>query len=74
MISLKKLEVRGYAKMRNGFKKYFVAIWVLATSLFLYELTIGFSAHWITGLTNYLYVVSLIFLFLFKKLLGNLDF
>jgi len=50
--------------MRKGFKKYFIAILIISSVFFLIELLFGFAANWMIKSVNYLYVTSLIFLFI----------
>jgi hypothetical protein len=50
--------------MRKGFKNYFIAIWIISSIFFVMELKFGFAANWMIKSVNYLYVVSLILLFL----------
>jgi hypothetical protein len=57
------------ADIENGFKKYFIAIWIISLMFFGMELILGFAANWIIKSINYLYVVSLISLFIKSDLL-----
>ena len=50
--------------MRKGFKKYFLVILIISSVFFLMELIFGFAANWMVKSVNYLYVASLIFLFI----------
>ena len=50
--------------MRKGFKKYFIVILIITSVFFLMELIFGFAANWMIKSVNYLYVASLIFLFI----------
>ncbi len=50
--------------MRKDFKKYFVAIWVFSLLLFCAELFLVFANYWMLKSVSYLYVASVIFLFI----------
>ena len=63
--------------MRTGFKKYFAVIWIISVIFFGVEHILGFADNWMTKSVNYLYVVSLISLFIqpdfLTERLKNLD-
>lgn len=50
--------------MRKGFKKYFIVILIITSVFFLMVVIFGFAANWMIKSMNYLYVASLIFLFI----------
>jgi hypothetical protein len=50
--------------MREEFKKYFVAIWIISILFFSLQPVFGFANNLIIKSVNYLYVFSLIFLFI----------
>ncbi len=57
--------------MRIGFKNYFIAIWIISSVFFGMELVFGFSTSWMIKSMNFLYVISLIFLFVTSDLFSE---
>jgi membrane protease YdiL (CAAX protease family) len=57
--------------MRKSFKNYFIAIWIISSIFFGMELVFGFAASWMIKSTNFLYIISLIFLFLTSDFLSE---
>ena len=56
-------------KIRTGFKNYFIAIWLISSVFFGMELFLGFATSWLMKSVGFLYVTSLIFLFITPKFL-----